>query len=421
MEMERFIKMQLHLNMNHHILKRTGFLLALLLWFTNSFAQNNKPGVLVIGSSPASIAAAIQAAHSGVQTILLDQGDYSQVTFLSDEAQFLSGVYGDFVKRVEAAQRFPVKTGQVFSPGFTGTILKAWMDTIKNLNILTRMTITRVDRSGNRWHVTLGDNSVLKTDAIVDGSSAKYVLELAGAKCVVDSDAKDNKAYKDLSYRSSVALTVGSKMLPACVPMKTLFTDKVNIFVTGNEAIGYSTANGQAAGAMAAYCSFFKKTNKEINVRSTQFELINYRAVLMQFADVPRADKDFRAIEGLGLTGILKGHSANGKLWFQPDSLVSFEEIRMPFKQYFSRSQIWFLDNNGKELRLKDLISLIKFVANRGKELDVEITKGWKTGFRFEGEFNPERPITRRAFAVLLSHYVKPFLVGIDLNGNLKR
>jgi hypothetical protein len=187
-----------------------------------------------------------------------------------------------------------------------------------------------------------------------------------------------------------------------------------------SEAVGPATMTvGQAAGASAAFCSFFKTTSNNLGVRTIQAELFLYKSWLVPFTDIAYADSNFAAIQRIGVTGLLKGKTVAGKLLFQPDSMVSADDIRVPMREFYSRSQIWFADHKLDRFTIEDVLSLIKFNASRGEELNAEVEKAWKKSFRFNSEFDLKRLVTRREFAVLADAYLKPFNVRADLRGNL--
>ena len=178
---------------------------------------------------------------------------------------------------------------------------------------------------------------------------------------------------------------------------------------------------GQAAGAIAAYCAFFKTITEKLNVRVIQTELLTYNSRILKFDDIDDSDSSMIIFQHIGVTGILKAKEENGKLFFMPEASVSTEELKQPFRELYSRSQIWFLDNKAEKLTLEDALSLIKFVGSRGGELNKEAEKAWKSSLKLKGNFDLKKLITRRELAVLFDVYLKPYTVAVDLEGNIKR
>lgn len=402
-----------------HLNKYVGVLL-LLLFHTVASSQTLKSGVLVIGASPSGIAAAIQAAHSGVKTVLLDEGSSTSVVIKQQERENPSGVVKDLLSKIEDLQKYPVKSTQALSLEYVATILKGWTDTIKNLTVIRNSAVSGIKKSGKGWEVQ-SSKAVIKADIIVDATAGRKASAIAGLKDPVRQ--LDSLSYLHQLYRTSVTIPYDVSVLPATTPAKFFLSSLKNFVyawgMTPGETAGFST--GQAAGAIAAYCSFFNTTTDKLNIRLIQSELMTYRSRLIGFADIVPLDSNSLAIQQLALTGIIKGKVRNGQIYLLPDSSVSTEDIRLPVKEYYSRSQIWFLDNKSDKMTMEQLLSLIKFTAQRGSELDKEIEKGWKISFKLPGEFNSKRQITRREFAVLFNSYLRPFDVSVDINGQLKR
>lgn len=392
-----------------------------LLFYCAAYSQTIKTGVLVVGAGPAGLSAAIQSAHSGVKTLLIDRGTIESVMLAPEDRVFRTGMYATFIKRVEAAQKYPVTKNQTFSPAFAATIFRAWTDTVKNLTVMKKVAVNSIRKEGKSWEVILSNKREIKADVIVDAASDNSISALVSPGA---ADAKiapaDSVPYASKKYRTGVAVLSESGW-PVTLPAQTLISDTENFVLTGNKQTSSNLYTGQAAGALSAYCSFFKKTTKDLNVRLIQSELMGFGANLMRLDDIAENDSNALAIQSVALTGILKGKASEGKFCFMPDSTVSSEEIKLPVKEYYSRSQIWFLDNKADKLTLKDALSLIKFTASRGEELNREVEKAWNTSFKLRGKFDLAKPVTRRELAVLFNAYLKPFNVFVDISGELKR
>src|SRR5690606_30214314 len=87
--------------------------------------------------------------------------------------------------------------------------------------------------------------------------------------------------------------------------------------------------SGQALGASAAYCAFFKTTTDKINIRTLQGELLTYHGQLIPFQDIAIDDPHFTVIQRIGAAGILKGQldKTTDNFVFNPESSVSSKEI----------------------------------------------------------------------------------------------
>ena len=182
---------------------------------------------------------------------------------------------------------------------------------------------------------------------------------------------------------------------------------------------------GQGAGAAAAFCVFFKRTTKQLDVRTIQGEILDHKGTLLPFADIPRTDRDFRAIQQVAATGMLQGiqkpRAEAADLLFMPDSAIRTAEVQPLLTELYSRAFIWFgKEKPGEMFTLGNLLSYISEITLRDPaELQEAIRKTWKTYYRFNTPFSPKRPATRREFAVLANRFFNPFARKVDITGRL--
>ena len=182
---------------------------------------------------------------------------------------------------------------------------------------------------------------------------------------------------------------------------------------------------GQGVGTLAAYCAFFKTTTKKLDVRKVQDELLTFKGYLMPFIDVTQSDRYFRAIQQIGVTGMLKGvQKATGKsaaVYFLPDSVVMTAEIKPVMLEIYARSFIWF--NKTKPGAVFTVGNLLSFISEMTladpKTLQLDMQKLWKGKYKFTSDFNMDKPITRREFAILANQYINPFARAVDITGKL--
>jgi hypothetical protein len=45
--------------------------------------------------------------------------------------------------------------------------------------------------------------------------------------------------------------------------------------------------------------------------------------------------------------------------------------------------------------------------------------KAWQTEYKFKSDFDLNRPVTRREFAILANQYINPFARAVDINGKM--
>jgi hypothetical protein len=156
-------------------------------------------------------------------------------------------------------------------------------------------------------------------------------------------------------------------------------------------------------------------------LRVVQGELLAFDALLIPYSDIELKDPNFLAFQRLGLSGLIKSDFTNGKIQFDTTRLVKAEELKSSMKEFYTRSQLWFADNKKDTLAIEDAISLIKYIANRGNELNKEIEEGWKISFKLNSIFDPKRNISRKEFGILADKYLQPYNIRVDISGNLLR
>lgn len=187
---------------------------------------------------------------------------------------------------------------------------------------------------------------------------------------------------------------------------------------------------GQGVGTVAAYCAFYHTTTKNLGtdlkaVRSIQTELLDFKAWLMPFADIPQSDKYFRAIQQVGASGLIRGiQKTTGKtaeIFFMPDSAVNTSEIKPLLTEIYTRAFLWFNKNKpGEKFTVGNLLSFIgENNLSEPETLRLNMQKNWKTVYKFKTDFNVNRPVTRYEFAVLANAFFNPFARHVDLTGRL--
>lgn len=214
--------------------------------------------------------------------------------------------------------------------------------------------------------------------------------------------------------------------------------DMENLIVTENaisvtHLVGASTCNpavqmtlGQGAGTVAAFCAFFKTTTQHLSARAIQGEILDFKGYLLPISDIPLTDPDFRAIQQVCATGLLQTHTAPAtgnalKIIFNADSLVHTTEVKPLLNEIYTRGFLWF--NKIKPAEFITVGNLLSFISeitlSEPKPLQIELQKEWKSRYKFKDDFDLNRPVTRREFAVLANKYLNPFARRVDLGGHL--
>jgi hypothetical protein len=381
-----------------------------------SFAQKLRTDVCVYGNTIAALAASIQSARSGVQTLLISNSDswINQASLADWEKSAVPSALGsELLKKYS----LPEKMGKIQADSLLKTI-KSLTDTVKNLKIVSFSDIEEIKESGKGWDLHLKSGQKIKTLILVDGDKNYAIPKMLGLKPPVGSTIAFD--VNNPLTRTSVAILGPNSILP----LQALVVEKqASIICIPNAGSAFAQLNaGQAAGATAAFCAFFKTTTEQLNVRLIQGELLTYKAKLLPFEDMHQGDSNFVAIIHVALTGLLnKGIQQKQEvpLWMGNEN-VHADEIKISMKKLYSRSQIWFADHGDTTaLSIGDAISLITYTATRGKELKLEIERGWKSTLGLSGSFNENRKISRNEFSVLLEAYLQPFATQVNLQGEL--
>lgn len=425
------------------------FVFLLSLCSINSFAQIKKSQVLIYGDSEVAWAAAVQSARSGVNTLWLrSQKDIGmhfaegQRVQVDANDKLDAGLWAEFLSKTRGKpipnDSISTLAKQAINPQVAKNVFTGISDSLKNLITLFNIEVKSIKKSGKQWQITLSNNDKLKVNAVVDASDNGVLIKLIDQKeqskhTSISNIINAGNMYSNTLYRTGLIVYELEKE-PSEIPASlVLNTPAENIFVikqypwlgkdveTDINSLPLLIQSGQAIGASAAYCAFFKMSTDKINIRTLQGELLAYHGQIIPFQDIELHDPHFSAIQRIGATGILRGETnqinTSVSFNFNPQKTISSKEIEPVLLNLYTRSQIWFSDKNIEKLTLSDLLSLIKFTALKGGELDADVRKGWEQRFHFDGEFDPNKDLTRRELAVLIDYYLKPFNVKVNEKG----
>lgn len=390
------------------------------------FSQTIKTDVVVVGSQASAVAAGIQAARSGVKTLLLSESASLSPELTNADLQALEKIRDYFAaKKLKSKAQKDSLFNRAINPEQSAILIKSIADTVKNLTLMLNAGVEKISKDGKGWELRLKNGRTVKTLVAIDANDGKLQALLKNApKAQSDNQAEIvGDPYASKLFRTSVAgitFNEASGQSSDMLPLKSLLLPEIDNFLTTPTSFHQNAmAVGQAAGASAAFCAFFKKTTQELNVRVIQGELLGYNARLIPFADISFNDRHALAIQRIGLTGLLKAKIQGNVMNLDTLATISSEELRLPMKEFYSRSQIWFADHQRESLSIDDAINLIMFTATRGEELRREIEKGWKSSLGLTTNYDPKRAINRREFAVLLDTYLQPFNTRVAMSGYL--
>lgn len=371
--------------------------------------QTIRTGVLVLGNGPGAYSAAIQSARSGVKTTLIsDRLQWPDSKNIGPKAELNYGIWAELLKK-----QSKLSTG--FQPDTAAKALQQLADTVKGLS-REKSAFKSLKKSGKGWEIKLANGKKIKADMLVDAAGHPFFKEL---KIETKPTTGIDPLQAILLSRTSIAALDSGRVLP----IRSLLNDKearLVLLPELNHAIEALHA-GQAAGATAAFCSFFETDTKQLNTRMIQSELLTYKSSLFPFGDVAPADSNFVRIQHLAVTGLLHHgfKQENRQLLFNNDGPLTAKELKADMKSYYSRSQIWFADHAVDTLSVEDAISLLIYTATRGEELRREVERNWKSSLGFKGNYEPKRAISRKEFAILADTYLQPFGARIDLDGEM--
>jgi len=416
------------------------------------FSQKNKGlQVLVYGYGADAYAAALQSSMSNLNTVWLVNGESmlpeltSEYVSVGSAAGLDAGIWADLLARTLRGTKPDDSLSAVAKRRINPRIVQNIMDSVltsrRNLTVVTSAQVQSVKKSGKAWQVELADKRRYKVHALVDASVDGFLARLAvgHADSVRVRTALPDEYIREAPYtglaRTGVAVGASGHR-GYTLPLATVVpAGDGNLFYTRRwpavtdqisgtvDDVPLLMHIGQAVGAAAAYTAFYRTTPDKLDARSIQGELLQYGARLVPFVDVPINSPHFAAIQRVGATGVLIGRSdADGRLAFDPESFVTAEEIKPVLNQLFSRSQIWFVNHPSVDtLTLADLLSYIKFVGQRGEELEGQLQKYWKRRFQLDDPYEVQQPVNRRVFAVLMDIYCRPFDVKVGMDGIIQR
>lgn len=404
-------------------------------------AKEVKPTLLVYGDGIEAFAAALQAARSNVPTLWV----INETTYMQEFTSRPRSVYSNINLLGGIWKDILVETGQLKSkddslaaalqrdlnPRLLRNALERMVSKQKNLSLVYNVQVSHISKGKKELTITLSNKRkyhvramvdatpeaelrkfVVSTDLFAKPSRVQAVSEIGAAKrrTLVAVGEYDGIVYgytwADLYSRSS---------------SNVFFTSTLVQVARDDNSIPLRTNLGQAVGAAAAYCAFFKTNADKVDVRNLQTELLTFDNRILPFADIRSEDRNFNALQKTFLVSLLPLRKIEDMLIFEGQDSVEITTVKDIFNSLYSRSQLWFVDNSKKYFELKDLLTLIKYVSFRGDEIDREVEKDWSKKLQFNGVYDPKHIVTRYEFAVLVDRYANPYIKAIDAEGKILR
>lgn len=433
----REIRMKQHIY--YHALLRVIFLI--LVVPISVLGQGRNPEVLIYGDGIDAYTAAIQSAKSRLHTIWVTESRDLRSSLnlpagnIQSHNQLDGGIWAELLAKTMGSEHpndsVVSRAKNPFNPQLVLNEMEKELDEYAHLHIYFQPGLRSVQKKRRNWQVRLNNGTRFSVRSIVDASPEGRIAQESG----IQPDF--GKADQEIRKTGVIVTDLGGKA-QALGLTQLIPTEEENLFFTKHnpylspllrdhiDDLPLLAHAGQAVGAAAAYVAFYKTTSDQIEVRQVQAELLQYGARIVPYQDILIQDPHFQAIQRIGALAIFEPTlGAEGRYLFSGEKRVTSSEIEPVLHTLFSRSQIWFKDRQlttrSDTLSLGELLSLIKYIAHRGNELDEQVENLWSRRWGFEADFDPTMPITRRHFSVLMDEFVKPFDVRIDRQGRITR
>ncbi len=421
---------------------RIFVLICLFFPITLLAQKKQKPRLLVYGSDITAFSAALQAAKSNVPTVWVINEVEMLPEFrkgalkVNNNEHLDSGIWMELLMKMAISNKPSDSLAYIVKKDFNNQLalnaVEKLLSDYPALRIVKNQQAIKVSRNKRNWEVQLSNKEQYVVHALIDASSDADLTKQISWKEKTNpsvSFSKPDELTLALS-RTTLGLAELESDLRMILLKDILSFEQDNLFDLGllrkvgkNEgSLAFQSAYGQVLGATAGYVAFFKTDSKQIDVRKLQAELMTYKMRMMPYQDVMISNPHYASIQKLYLTGFFLGESKDGKYILGIDDQVSFADIKPVMNEMYTRSQLWFLDNYREgEVQWKELLSLIKFIFFKGDEVEKQISKDWSTKRKFNGEFNPDLPVSKVQFAVMTDLYSDSFAKGVTEEGKFKK
>ncbi len=177
---------------------------------------------------------------------------------------------------------------------------------------------------------------------------------------------------------------------------------------------------GQASGALAALAIKQNIMVSKVKVRDLQRRILEAGGYLLPYLDLKPENRNFKAMQRIGVTGILKGTGMNkgweNQTWFFADSLLTVNtldeglaEVYPGFKKS-ARSE--------ERVTMSALIDKIAQISGINSDKLISILNAERERLGI-GSADPGRLVTRLETAVIIDRLIDPFgKLEIDIHGN---
>ena len=167
---------------------------------------------------------------------------------------------------------------------------------------------------------------------------------------------------------------------------------------------------GEAAGIVAALAAKQGIEPREVSVREVQREVLEGGGYLLPYLDLPATHPHFKALQRIGVTGIIEGEGMTvgweNQTWFKADEPISLAELSRGLNRF---DEQFAVSNEQREVALTDL-------ENWFGEINDAMWNAW--GLE---DYSTTRPLTRKECAVVMDALLRPFNNQVNLQGEFIR
>lgn len=186
---------------------------------------------------------------------------------------------------------------------------------------------------------------------------------------------------------------------------------------------------GESSAMLASVAIKEGKAIGDVSVREVQRGLLRKGGYLLPYLDLPQNHVNFKALQRVGVTGIIKGVGMNkgweNQTWFMSDSLMNMslllEGMEEVYPGRFSKKDIvWNAnrENNSKMVSIEDLARIIWMVNREESQSTIAAFKREWSSLGLV-DYSTQRALTRGECAVLIDRYLNPFgSIDVDIYGN---
>ena len=155
---------------------------------------------------------------------------------------------------------------------------------------------------------------------------------------------------------------------------------------------------GEAAGIVAALAVKAGIEPREVSVRDVQREVLAGGGYLLPYLDLPTTDPHFKALQRVGVTGIIEGVGMTvgweNQTWFRANETISMAELTCGLNRFDSKFE---LSEDTREVTLSDLEGWFG-------EINDAMWNAWGLP-----DYSTTRALTRKECSVVIDALMRPF------------